>query len=121
MNDLAGSIIDSYPVTLSTRRNKGSVAFGIFYGFTSIGQLSFFQSPVDGGGQDVGYIDNGDWMDYNVNVPQAGTYSVYFRVASPTYNAQFVIKDTTGNVLSTVYVPQTGGFQKRQTVPLPWI
>ena len=29
------------------------------------------------------YCNAGDWMDYNVNVQQAGTYNVSFRVASP--------------------------------------
>jgi beta-glucanase (GH16 family) len=35
-----------------------------------------------GGGLNVGWIDNGDWMDYAVNVTTAGTYTVDVRVAA---------------------------------------
>lgn len=35
-----------------------------------------------GGGQNVGFLDNGDYMDYNITVAQAGTYSVTYRTAS---------------------------------------
>jgi hypothetical protein len=70
-----------------------------------------------GGGLDVGWIDNGDWMDYNVNVPSAGTYSINFRVASP-YGAQFQVRNSSGAVVATVGVPNTGAFQSWQTVNL---
>src|SRR4029078_6820288 len=33
------------------------------------------------GGQNVGWQDNNDWMDYNVNLPLSGPYQVNFRVA----------------------------------------
>jgi endoglucanase len=68
-----------------------------------------------GGGQDVGYIDYGDWMDYNVNVSASGTYAVNLRVASPT-GGQLQIKNSAGTVLATVNVPATGGWQNWQTI-----
>jgi endoglucanase len=68
-----------------------------------------------GGGQDVGYIDYGDWMDYSVNVSTAGTYAVNVRLASPN-GGQQQFKDASGNVLATVSVPNTGGYQKRKTL-----
>ncbi len=36
-----------------------------------------------GGGLNVGYIEAGDWMSYNVTIPVAGTYKIIYRVASP--------------------------------------
>ena len=68
-----------------------------------------------GGGQDVGYIDTGDWMDYNVSVSSSGTYAVNLRVASPN-GGQFQIRNSSGTVLATVTVPNTGGWQNWQTV-----
>jgi hypothetical protein len=68
-----------------------------------------------GGGQDVGYIDNGDWMDYNVNVSASGTYAVNLRLASPN-GGQLQIKNSNGTVLATVNAPATGGWQNWQTV-----
>ena len=35
-----------------------------------------------GGGLDVGWQDNNDWMDYSVNVSSSGIYTANFRVAS---------------------------------------
>src|SRR6478672_475387 len=44
-----------------------------------------------GGTLDVGWIDNGDWMDYTINVPAAGSFTLNLRIASPNNGAQFLI------------------------------
>ena len=69
-----------------------------------------------GGGQNVGWIDNGDWMDYSVNPAATGSYTVRFRVASGATGAQFQVRKSDGTVLTTVNVPATGGWQNWQTV-----
>ncbi|MCD1257275.1 family 16 glycosylhydrolase [Paenibacillus athensensis] len=67
------------------------------------------------GGQDIAYIDAGDWMDYTVNVQTAGTYNVDFRVSSPYTGTQLQLKSG-ATTLATVNVPSTGGWQTWQTV-----
>ena len=69
-----------------------------------------------GGGKDVGWIDNGDWMNYSYNAPVAGTYTVNFRVASIYNTSQLLVKNSAGTVLATVNVPSTGGYQVWKTV-----
>jgi hypothetical protein len=69
-----------------------------------------------GGGKNVGWIDNGDWMDYSLTTPSAGTYTLNFRLATIYSGAQFQVKNSSGQVLATVNVPTTGGFQTWQTV-----
>jgi hypothetical protein len=70
------------------------------------------QATLDaGGGLNVGWIDNGDWMDYAVNVATAGVYTVTFRVASPYTGAAFRLQDATGKVLATMTMNRTGDFQ----------
>ena len=69
-----------------------------------------------GGGQDVGWIDNGDYMDYNVNVATAGAYTANFRIATPNQGASFQVLTSGGAVLATVAVPNTGAYQTWQTV-----
>src|SRR4029079_19648658 len=66
-----------------------------------------------GGGQKVGYIGFGDWMDYSVNVSSAGSYAINLRVASPA-GGQLQIKNASGIVLATVAIPNTGGWQNWQ-------
>jgi len=69
-----------------------------------------------GGGKLVGWIDNGDWMDYSVSAPSAGTYTVNLRLSALLSGGQLQIKNSIGSVLATVNVPATGGFDTWQTV-----
>ncbi|HSR39400.1 MAG TPA: glycosyl hydrolase, partial [Phnomibacter sp.] len=38
--------------------------------------------PTTGEGNTVGWIDDGEWLEYTVNIAQAGTYDLSFRYAS---------------------------------------
>jgi hypothetical protein len=69
-----------------------------------------------GGGQNVGYIDNGDWMDYTINATVAASYAINLRVAAPNAGGQLQVRSATGSVLATLSVPQTGGYQVWQTI-----
>ena len=69
-----------------------------------------------GGGLNVGYVDNGDWMEYGVVPPVNGTYALKLRLASPNTGGQLQIRKTDGTTLATVNVPNTGGWQVWQTV-----
>jgi len=69
-----------------------------------------------GGGYDVGYINAGEWIQYIVNVTQAGTYNMSARVASGIAgNKQFHVLLNTTTALGTLTVPATGGWQTWQT------
>ncbi|WP_315070065.1 discoidin domain-containing protein [uncultured Clostridium sp.] len=67
------------------------------------------------GGLDVAYIDQGDWMDYSVNVQTAGTYKVEFNVASPYSSTKLQLLQGTKE-LTTLEIPNTGGWQNWQTI-----
>jgi len=69
-----------------------------------------------GGNQNVAYIDSSDYMEYHIYVPVTGTYPVRFRVASAQDNGQLQLRLANGTVLSTVTIPNTGGWQTWQTV-----
>ncbi|MBO9203198.1 MULTISPECIES: beta-1,3-glucanase family protein [Niastella] len=65
-----------------------------------------------GGGLNVGYIEAGDWMSYNVTIPVAGTYRVIYRVASPNTGTTLRLeKDAGATQLGSVTIPNTGGWQ----------
>lgn len=67
------------------------------------------------GGLDVGYTDAGDWMDYSVSVAASAAHTLGFRVSSPYDGTQLELREGT-RVLTTITVPNTGGWQNWQTV-----
>ena len=70
-----------------------------------------------GGGTNVGWIDTGDWMAYNnITVPTTGTYTVEYRVASPSGGALSIDLNGGATVLGQVSIPATGGWQTWTTI-----
>jgi beta-glucanase (GH16 family) len=71
-----------------------------------------------GGGQNVGWIEAGDWMAYNsINFPTTGTYQVEYRVASLNGGGRLSLDLNAGSiVLGALDVPATGGWQNWTTI-----
>lgn len=70
-----------------------------------------------GGGQNVAYIDAGDWMAYNnVNFPTSGTYTIEYRVASPSGGTLSSDLNAGSIQLGNTTIPATGGWQNWTTV-----
>ncbi len=84
--------------------------------FTSMSGIQTETTSDAGNGLNVGYIDNGDWMEYSVTTATSGSYNLAFRVAAQNSGAQLQIRNSGGTVLASVAVPQTGGYQTWQTV-----
>lgn len=69
-----------------------------------------------GGGQNVGWIDTGDWMAYqSINFPSSGAYKVEYRVAGNGGKLSLDL-NAGSKVLGSVNVPATGGWQNWTTV-----
>jgi hypothetical protein len=91
-----------------------------FYEAENYSSMSGIQTEattdVDGG-LNVGFIDNGDWMNYTLNVYAAGTFKLDLRVAAMFAGAKIQILKSDGvTVLATVNVPATGDWQNWTTV-----
>jgi beta-glucanase (GH16 family) len=86
--------------------------------YTSMSGVQTETTTDTGGGQNVGWIDTGDWMAYsNVNFPTTGAYTVEYRVASGAAGGRLSLDLNGGaTVLGTVNVPATGGWQTWTTV-----
>ena len=74
------------------------------------------QTADAGGGENLAYIDDNDWMDYAVNVSSAGVYTFQFRVANSWGNGLINIRDESGATLGSTDVPRTGGWQSWTTI-----
>lgn len=69
-----------------------------------------------GGGQNIGYCDSGDWLDYTINATVAGQYFVEARLASLNKTGSFDLKSG-ANVLASYALPAgTGGWQMWTTL-----
>ena len=78
------------------------------------------QDTMDiGGGQNVGWLANGDWMRYNgVDLGPAGTHTTSMRVAASTDNGvdrpgtvEVRTDAVTGPLVATISITSTGGWQ----------
>lgn len=82
----------------------------------------FFQSGVQlentsdiGGGENIGFLDPGDYLDYEIDVATSGTYQVDYRTASETSDGaielQLIDDEQNPVVLHSPSFALTGGWQ----------
>lgn len=62
----------------------------------------------------VSYIGNTSFLEYDISTPAAGDYRFQFRVAVNTVSTIQIVQDN--NVLATVKLPASGGWQNWSTV-----
>lgn len=94
----------------------------------------FFQQGIQlenttdlGGGQNIGYLDQGDYLDYYVSVSASGLYNVTYRTAAQSeiggVQLQRIDSNGAAIVLHTIDFQPTGGWQTwqntSQSVVLP--
>ncbi|MDW7679220.1 MAG: glycoside hydrolase family 3 N-terminal domain-containing protein [bacterium] len=69
-----------------------------------------------GGGLNVGWIDDFDWMQYEVNVREQGTYQLAYRIASQSRSGEITLSSSLTSMIAVTDLPVTGGWQNWQTV-----
>jgi hypothetical protein len=69
-----------------------------------------------GGGYNVGWMSAGEWLAYSVDVATTGQYTVDLRVAASGAGGTFHIEIDDANVSGPLTIPNTGGWQRWQTV-----
>lgn len=86
----------------------------------------FFESGISlenttdiGGGQNIGYLDKGDYADYYIEVAEAGSYYVDYRTAAQSENGavklELINPGGSAEFLHQVSFPSTGGWQNWTT------
>jgi glucosylceramidase len=75
----------------------------------------------NGGGYDVGFADNGEWLHYKGINFGSGVSSVNLRTASAGNGGtlEFHLDSVTGTLLGSATIPVTGGWQTWTTVSAP--
>jgi hypothetical protein len=80
-------------------------------------------ADASGGGYAINNFQNGEWLNYSVNVPAAGNYDLAIRAANNGTTGRFHIEVDGVNVTGPISVPATGGWATfqwfgKQAVPL---
>lgn len=68
------------------------------------------------GGRNIGWIDTGDWMVWDINLPSNGNYRVEYRVAGLNGGSIRLERAGANPIYGTINVPVTGGWQHWQTI-----
>ncbi|MBX0288926.1 carbohydrate-binding protein [Hymenobacter sp. HSC-4F20] len=85
--------------------------------YSSMNGVQVETTTDTGGGQNVGYLDAGDWMAYsNVTFPTTGAYTIEYRVASPSGGTLSSDLNAGSIQLGNTTIPATGGWQNWTTV-----
>lgn len=74
--------------------------------------------PNGSGGFHIGYINPGEWVEYTVDVTEAGTYSVTGEIASEVSGGAFDVSFPDGATIALGNIPATGGWTTHQEMAL---
>jgi hypothetical protein len=74
-----------------------------------------------GAGYYVGWMKPGEWLQYTVDVAQAGTYTVDIRLASSRAGARFHLESNGSSRTGALTFPATGGTQAWSTISVPGV
>jgi len=103
--------------------DKDSASYQYTAGVNTIGNKghSYRNDGVDIKADAIGpyvmSIEDGEWMQYTVNVKSPGAYTVKFMVASASAGGKLNLTGD-GQIAGSITVPNTGGEQNWQTVEL---
>lgn len=66
----------------------------------------------DGSEVNIFSIEDGEWMQYTVNVPQAGEYAISFEVSTVNDSARISLLSGTNKLINMLPLGNTGGLQQ---------
>jgi len=67
-------------------------------------------------GYNIGWIETGEWLKYTVDVTQAGTYKISFRIAASTSAGKIQLLLDNNYLTNLIDITATGGWQNWQTL-----
>lgn len=85
-------------------------------GYRGATEVDIEKRPDASNGHGIGWTRTGEWLIYTVEVKEAGTYTVEFPVASHRPGGVFHIEVNGADVTGPIRVPDTGGWDKLQTI-----
>ena len=81
--------------------------------------VEFSTDTVNANGYNVGFMENGEWIQYEVEVAQSGVYDLHVRTASGGSGGTLFFSSNGGAITPASFAPPTGGWQNWQTLVIP--
>lgn len=78
--------------------------------------ISLVEGTDDDGTITMGYIDDGDWAEYNIDVPAEGDYTLTLRYSGEKDAQIDVTSPASGSLLAIVNIPAAGGWDSWHTL-----
>ncbi|WP_010522881.1 carbohydrate-binding protein [Aquimarina agarivorans] len=102
---------------VKTSKPKGGKSVLVIEAEKFINTGGIFNDRVAGGpgravknsGTEINFVNSGDWVEYKVNVPVKGKYSIQYLISTPSNNAaiDFMLND---NKVTSIEVPNNGSW-----------
>ncbi len=81
--------------------------------------IEVIDDNVNSNGYNVGWIETGEWMQYDVNISEDAIYDIKVRLASAEANGRFHFESGDASVTSINSVQNTGGWKNWKDNPYP--
>lgn len=116
--DYSGNISKQVSSTVSTIELTGIAIPGKIEAedYTNMDGIQLEDCSDVGGGKNVAYIDQGDWLTYTIDVKEDTELRSAFRLAAKSSAGSLTFTDDQENILAEISVPVTGGWQNWETV-----
>lgn len=115
--DDVGSIEDTFTIDKSEPNSKPLVIPGKIEAedFTYQEGTRAETTKDVGGGQNMGYIQPGDFLKYSTRVAQRGNYVLDLRIATVS-NGSVIDLSVSGDLIQSINLPNAGGWQEWSTI-----
>jgi len=71
---------------------------------------------INTNGYNVGWLNVGEWMKYDISVDSAAVYDIEVRAATPSFEGRFHFGSGGSDISGKKFVPSSGGYQTWQTI-----
>jgi endoglucanase len=78
--------------------------------------VDIYEDPVKPGDFYVGHIEDGEWLQYTIDVLESGKYKLEMTVSADTTGGLVSVLDNTIPLSQHLQVPFTGGIQNRKQI-----
>lgn len=99
----------------NTTGNAGGQAWNLGYSYRNDGVDIEACEDEKTNGYNVGWTENGEWMQYTVQVEEEGLYTVGVRTASTGSAGKISLSANDYKITESIALPNTGGYQDWET------